>query len=313
MFALNLFFLQAQVIEVNARLDSTKMRIGEHIKFYIEIKKEEGTKVRIGEFQDSLSSKIEILKTDSVKIDENQILNKIFTLTSFEPGIYTLPSVPVIFETQELNDTIFSKQVLLEVYSPEVDTTKSIKDIKAPINTPLTFKEAIPYVAVGWGILALIAFITYVFIRYRRKKPLFQKPIKALPAHIIAFEELDRLKEKNYLQSGNIRDFYIRLSDIIRIYLENRYEFKAREYVTDEIIMAFRKNIKESEIIEMLTQILQTADMVKFAKGNPSPSDSQSNFDNAYLFVEKTKLVEIIKVEEMQKQAEILNYTDKKL
>jgi hypothetical protein len=292
----------AQVVEVSAKLDSTRIKIGEQVKLHLEIKKDLNTKIRLEEYRDSLCSGIELIgspELDSISFDNKQVINHIYNLTSFDSGFHTVPAIPVYFKFNNIIDTIYSSPILLEVYSPAVDTTKAIKDIKAPINAPLTFREIIPYIGIGAGILLFAAIIVYLFFRFKKKKPVFAKPAIVLPAHVVAFAELDRLKDEKLWQSGKVKEFYVRLSDIIRIYLENRYGFNAMELVTGEIVSEFKKSEKEIESIQMLSGILQTSDMVKFAKGDPLPADNQLNMDNSYLLVEKTKFIEIVPVDEL--------------
>jgi hypothetical protein len=219
-----------------------------------------------------------------------------FLITSFDSGVHIIPSIP--FSLNE-KDTLYTDPLPLGVFYPEVDTTSSIKDIKPPINTPLNFAELLPFIGIGFGAIILAGLIIYLYLRFRKKKPLFTKQPQDLPAHLIAFAELDRLKNDKLWEKGKVKEFYIRLSDIIRRYLENRYTFRAMESVTDEILLDFRKVNQEDDVKEMLTGILQTSDMVKFAKWDPQPAENQLNLDNGYFFVEKTRYLEVPRTEEL--------------
>jgi hypothetical protein len=292
----------AQLVEVNAWLDSTKIQIGQQVKLYLTVNKDSGVITAIGELRDSLKGKTELLGnplTNSSRAGGREILSYIFNLTSFEPGMQEIPAIPVFIKYKDINDTLYSKPLFLEVYSPVVDTTLGIKDIKALVNTPITFREALPYIGIGTGTLLVAAFIYYLYKRFRKKKPLYVSPEKLLPAHVIAFRELDKLKDEKLWQSGKVKEYYVRLADIIRIYLENRFEITAMEYVTEETLKYFKKVNREDDVRIMLEELLYTADMVKFAKQDPLPSENQSNMNNAYLFIEKTKYEEIKSVEEL--------------
>jgi len=304
LFMISGMSLPAQLIQVSGWLDSTRIRIGEQVNFNLEVKKNPDVLVSVGRINDSLLSGIEIVKADSVSDGGNTLIRWKYTLTSFDSGTHELPSVPVYFTCNEKKDTAYSRPVPLEVYLPEVDTTSAIKDIKPPINTPLSFGEMLPYLSVLAGAALIVGLILFLVRKYRKKKPEFTSPGKSMPAHVIAFSDLDKLKNDKLWQSGKVKQFYIRLSDIMRIYLENRYGFRAMEYITDEILSEFRKNNQENVYNEMLADILRTSDMVKFAKGDPLPAENQSNLDNAYLLVEKTKHVEIVSVEEMVREHE---------
>jgi len=295
----------AQVVEIRSWLDSMYIEIGEQVKLHLEIKKDSLARVQVGELRDSLNDRIELIGNPLInngKVNGREVILYIYTLTSFDSGKHDLPPIPVFLSYKDIIDTIYSKPLILEVHVPLVDTTIAIKDIKAPINAPLTFREILPFLGMGVAAVLIVAFLIYMFRRYRKKQTVFTRPEKSLPAHVIAFRELDNLKDEKIWQAGKVKEFYVRLSDIIRVYIEKRYGFTAMEYVTDETLKEFKKVNKDDEVNEMLEEILFTSDMVKFAKGDPLPADNQSNMNNAYLFVEKTKLEVLKSVEELEKE-----------
>jgi hypothetical protein len=181
--------------------------------------------------------------------------------------------------------------LMIRVFEPQVDTTQQIKPIKPPINTPLTFRELLPWLGLGTAVWFLGTLI-YALIwmnRQRRKDPdiFVLKPQE--PAHVIAFRELDRLKGEKLWERGEVKQFYTRLTDITRNYIERQYGIPAMERTTDEILHAFRKTNTEDNLLdEMLSGLLELADLVKFAKEDPLPVDNQTHLNNAYLFVQKT-------------------------
>jgi hypothetical protein len=188
-------------------------------------------------------------------------------------------------------DTARSMPLMIQVFEPAVDTSEQIKPIKPPINTPVTLKELLPWVAMGVGAWFLGTFI-YALVwmqRQKRRDPEVFTLKPQEPAHVIAFRELDRLKEKKLWESGAVKEFYTRLTEITRSYIERQYGIPAMERTTHDILGAFRKVNTENGILdEMLSGLLELADLVKFAKEDPLPVDNQSNLNNAYLFVQKT-------------------------
>jgi hypothetical protein len=308
--------VEGQVPEIKVWLDSALIRIGEQVKLYIEINKEPQVQVNIDELSTILPGTIEVIGNsinDTSRIQDREIISKIFTITSFDSGVHVIPPVPVSFFSTDVQDTVFSNPVILMVYFPEVDTTQGVKDIKPLINTPLTFTEILPQIGIGAGALILTGLLIFLYFRLRKKKPIFIKQKESVPAHMIAFSELDKLKDENLWQRGKVKEFYIRLSDIIRIYLENRYNLRSMECVTDEILSDFRKVNQDSDVEGMLADILQISDKVKFAKGEPSPSENQSNLNNAYFFVEKTRIFEVKNLEELKKEVSSVDNSEQKL
>ena len=109
------------------------------------------------------------------------------------------------------------------------------------------------------------------------------------PAHVIAFRELDRLKEEKIWNRGMVKEYYTRLTEITRKYIERQFDIPAMESTTEEILDAFKRaNLDDNLLNEMLKELLELADLVKFAKEDPLPVDNQTNLNNAYIFVQKT-------------------------
>lgn len=295
----------SQVVEVKAWLDSTVIKIGEKIGFHLELRKKISSDINTSKPAVTFPVPLEVIGDpvgDTSKIQGTEVVTLTYYITAFDSGNYEIPEVPVAFVYQDIRDTIYTNALELSVYYPEVDTTQGIKDIKPPLNTPVSFAELLPVILIVVVILVLIAVAVYIYLRFRKKKPIFIKSVEKLPAHVIAFAELDKLKEEKLWQKGKVKEFYSRLSDIIRIYLENRYNFRSMECVTDEIMKDFRKINQEQDVDEMLSELLHTSDMVKFAKADPLPAENQSIFNNAYFIVEKTRLREMKSLEELAKE-----------
>jgi hypothetical protein len=180
---------------------------------------------------------------------------------------------------------------IINVFAPAVDTSQQIKPIKPPLDTPVTLKEIYPWALMGAGVwlLGTLIFALIWMYRQRQRDPeIFSiKPLE--PAHIVAFRELDRLKEGKIWESGQVKPYYTRLTEITRTYIERLYGIPALERTTYEILEAFRRSNTEDPLLnEMLKDLLELADLVKFAKQDPLPLENQTNLNNAYLFVQKT-------------------------
>lgn len=111
-----------------------------------------------------------------------------------------------------------------------------------------------------------------------------------LPAHETAFKALQELTNKAYLKTGKVREYYFELSDIVRHYVENRFQLRAPEMTTEE----FLTTLKDSKILNaeqkiLLKDFLSHCDMVKFAKYLPDEKESESSYESAKRFIEETK------------------------
>jgi hypothetical protein len=127
----------------------------------------------------------------------------------------------------------------------------------------------------------------------KKNKPLLPTRTSIEPAHVIALRNLDLLKEAKLWQQGQVKQYYTNLTDIIRIYIEQRFEVPAMEQTSDEILASLRKiAIEDESCFAALKEILLLADLVKFAKALPLPNENESNILNAYLFVNHTKEID---------------------
>jgi hypothetical protein len=260
-----------------------------------------GAKIDFPRSHDTIAGKIEVLKRsfiDTSKIDASRLqLKQTYIITCFDSGAHLIP--PFYFRIQQngLNDSLKTNDLTLFVKVPNVDLKKGIADIKKPFEAPVTFKEIAPWVLGIILVGALIFLIVYMISRRRKNLPLFQRPEKPkLPAHIIALQELDKLKEEQLWQHDKVKDYYTRLTDIIRVYIEERFGVPAMEQTTFEILSEFRENKSLIDALSYggLKDILQLADLVKFAKLTPLPDDNHLSLNNAYQFVERTKIEETI-------------------
>jgi hypothetical protein len=298
----------AQLISVSSRLERDSMMIGDHLTFSIRVDAADHVEFALPVIRDTLTGSLEVLypvSADTIRQEGRNIVEHSYMITGFEAGTQIVPVQPVIYELNQVTDTALSMPVLLQVFEPAVDTTQQIKPIKPPINTPLTFREALPWIVVGIGVWMLGTMIAALIWIYRQKKKdpeiFIMKPQE--PAHVIAFRELDRLKEEKVWEKGDVKLYYTRLTGITRHYIERQYGIPAMERTTGEILEAFsRSNVNDPILDEMLKELLNLADLVKFAKEDPLPVDNQTHLNNAYLFVQKTYPMFYIEKQEVKEE-----------
>lgn len=284
----------AQLISVISHIESDSMMIGDQVVFTIHVEAMENVEFRFPAVRDTLSKNLEVLfpiSSDTMVIEGRKVMDQSYMITSFEAGIQLVPAQQVFYSAGDINDTALSMPLMIRVFEPVVDTTQQIKPIKPPMNTPLTFKEVLPWLAVamgGWMVVTLIFALVWMY-RQRQKDPEIFSLKPQEPAHVIAFRELDRLKAEKIWEKGRVKQYYTRLTEIFRHYIESQYGIPAMERTTEEILHAFRTiNTDDNLLDEMLKELLELADLVKFAKEDPLPVDNQTNLNNVYLFVQKT-------------------------
>lgn len=126
------------------------------------------------------------------------------------------------------------------------------------------------------------------------------------PAHIVALRELDRIKNEKIWQKEKTKQYYSEVTDVLRVYIEDRFDMRAMEQTTDEILDGFRyrKDLLSEKSFTNLSQILSLADLVKFAKYKTLPDDDNLTLVNSYFFVNETKKEEPKKPEVSEKAEE---------
>ncbi len=290
----------AQRIKATASIDSTNILIGDQVKLFLEIDHPKNIKVEFPTVPDTVAGYIEIidrLETDTFEMDNEAFQKQIrgYLITSFDSGSYQLPPFWFKVDLDGRIDSIPTNRVTLDVHTLPIDTTRGPTDIKLPYDAPVTLKEVVPYILGIILIGAILFFILYAIKRKKSNKPLFVLPKKPKePAHIVALRELDRIKKEKIWLQGKTKQFYSDVSEVLRKYIEDRFEIPAMEQTTDETIESFRKRrgLLRDKTFENLRQILSLADLVKFAKYMPLPDDDNMTLVNAYFFVNDTKPAE---------------------
>jgi len=214
-------------------------------------------------------------------------------ITSFDSGSYKLPPMPMylMHPSGEL-DTLWFAGPNLEVTTIPIDTaTYKPFDIKRQIAYPVTAKELFP-----WGgilfLLLLAVYTLYLWIRHRREnRPLFGKPKPQEPAYLVAFRQLEEIKAQKLWQSGKVKLFYTAVTDVLRIYAAARWGIQAMEQTSAELLDSLKLEQVDKALLEEINDMLQTADLVKFAKYQAGAVENEQAIPVVMHFVQTTMLV----------------------
>jgi len=286
-----------QEIKINAGFDTTQIVIGDQIRFTVTVEQPAGMALYVSEFKDTIVKNIEILSgpvTDSSQNTDGLLrIKREYLVTSFDSGRYQVSPVYAELRNEAGLKRFYSDYSYLEVVRPLItppDTTAKIFDIVAPYKAPVTIGEILPWVLLLLLAAAIGYFAFRFYKKYRRKKTGEEVIIIPDPAHIIAFRELEILKEEKLWQKGEIKEYYSRLTGILRLYLENRYQVYSLELTTYETLNELLKTgFKRDLSFDKLKAVLSGADMVKFAKYNPEPAENELFYQDAWSFVSETK------------------------
>lgn len=298
-----IYYLKSQEVEVSVKVDSNKYLIGDWIKLYIELKYKEGTKITYPAVLDSIEGLELIERTQPVVNKSGDIIkeNITFIFTAFDSGLYIIPQLNFLFTSR--NDTVqkisSTSPIIITVEKIGVDPTKEIKDIKPPISIPISIYEILKYLLIITIAIALIFLIYYLYKNRKEKNILdvFKTPKR--PAHEIALEQLQALAAEHLWQRGEVKLYHSKLTEIVRTYIEDRFETKALESTTEEILLDLDTKDINKTSISKLRELLTRADLVKFAKAQPLADENEQSLHLAFQFVKETIPEE--QTEEVQK------------
>ena len=291
----------AQEVKITSSFDSTRIFIGDQIKFTVTVDQPSNLRLTLPVFKDTLCKNIEIIsgpRIDSISSQNGRVkIIQKYLITSFDSGRYQVQ--PVFAETKNEGGLkrFYSDYSILKVLRVKIapaDTTAKIFDIIKPYKARVTIGEVLPWLLIA----AITGVLIWTALRFLRKLKKSKTGIETFiptdPAHVIAFRELESLENEELWQKGEIKKYYTKLTEILRQYLENRFRVYSLELTTAETLESLVKTgFKKDGSYNNLKTVLTGADLVKFAKYNPVASDNESHFQNSWNFVLATKENEI--------------------
>ena len=266
---------------------------------------QEGTGLALPEFKDtpldSILTLVRQWQLDTVKVykhgkdqPKTYDIEASIRLAAFDEGQYVLPPLSAVRLGREAADTLVFKAQEMEVHTMPVDTaTFQLHDIKGQIRYPVTFKEVLPWILVGLAGIGLIVLIVWLIRKYGSKAREAAKHKE--PAHIVALRELDKFRGSKYWAPEKQKLFYSGVTDTLRAYISERYEFGAKEMTTAEIFEYLKKTDVPAGLYDDVKGLFETSDFVKFAKLTVSDEDNAKVIPTAVRFVTETYQTEIDK------------------
>lgn len=304
--------LWAQQPAVSVQMDSTYVTFGCPMTFHLQAIIPEGQSILFPQnviqqggivaYDDSAQFLLELDDFVQPHVDTVQHSNGLLTLAQ-DLTVYAFDSatlyIPPFEFVSSAGDTLRTNSLALRVFVPfegvEVDPQKfcDLKDVQDP---EFVLMDYIWWFLIPLIILALAAagwFGWRYWQQHKKDAPVEAPKVKLVPAHVEAMQALDQLASKKLWQNGQDKQFHTELTEILRYYIERRFDVPAMEKTSDEILDELYE-LAESQKASLanLKQILQLADLAKFAKYKPLPDEHQLSFMNAKMFVEQTKKLE---------------------
>ena len=302
--AVSVFRLLAQV-SVEAQIDSIEIFVGQQVHLTLTAHAKENAKVEFPVFQPTqyITPGVEVLNSEQ-RLDvsqDNGFMSRsmVYTLTSFDDTLYYLPPMTVKIDGKPYKSKSLALKVLtIEVDTAHVDQFFGPKDVQ---DNPFQWSDWSLSFWLSVLMLVLLAVTYYLYLRLRDNKPIIKtiRIVKRLLPHQKAMKEIEQIKADKMVSSENSKEYYTKLTDTLRKYIEERYGFNAMEMTSSEIIEKLTATQDENAISE-LRQLFLTADLVKFAKYSTLINENDRNLVNAIDFINQTKQ-EDVPVEETVK------------
>lgn len=279
--------------QIKVEVNPTEIKIGEQIEFKISVEANQ-TEGNVIFPQGQTFIPLEMVRASAVDtlLQQEKIrLMKTYYLTQFDSGSYTIPRQKI-----EVNSkSYYTDSLWVQVRNIPVDTLKQpLYDIKPimGVEKSSSFPYQFLFFVFGWLAVLLIS-ILLVLLRKKKRGFWFKKT--PLPPFEKAILGLKNLQNSKYLIESKHKEYYSELTDIVREYLEDEVRILAKESTTDELLGKIEllqesgKLSLSSETITNLRSVLQTADLVKFAKNKPDDSTAENHRVVIEDVVKKTK------------------------
>ena len=277
-------------VTVKAEIDKQSVSIGDKIKYSLEVRTKDDIEVTFPDFGENLAGfAIRDYGSSRGGFFGSKTLTQWYVLDIYETGKFTIPAAVIKYRHNDKEQwkEALSLPLTVEVRSVlDMDAEKTdIRDIRGP--------ESIYHLTYIYTILAIIVVIVIIVLIVRllkkRRKP-HEIVTPPRPAHEIAYEALRELMNRDYLKAGKVREYYFELSDIVRHYIEARFQLKAPEMTTEEFLVTLKySGVLNSEQKRDVRDFLSHCDMVKFAKYLPDQKEIELSYDSARKLIDGTK------------------------
>ena len=292
-------------VSVEAVIDSIQIFVGQQAHVTLTATAKENAKVEFPQFKSTeyITPGVEVLDRKELEQQpqDNGFVSRsmVYTMTSFDDTLYYLPPMTVKIDGKPYK----SKSLALKVLTFEVDTLHADqffgpKDVQ---DNPFQWSDwSLPF-WLSVLMLILLAVTYYLYLRLRDNKPIIShiRIVKRLLPHQKAMKEIEQIKADKMVNSENSKEYYTKLTDTLRKYIEERSGFNAMEMTSSEIIERLTAS-QDQKSLDELRQLFTTADLVKFAKYSTLINENDANLVNAIEFINQTKL-ENVPVEETVK------------
>lgn len=281
--------------QIKASLDSLQLTMGQQTIARVDIVKGADAPSELLVDKNAFPAQVEIidwLEGDTTDIGNGLVeIKRGLLIQSFDSGVYTIPPFLLVSGP----DTIRSNSLSLKVNPVDVTALTDIHPIADVAEFDSKWYDWLPdwitdyWVYILLGVLIIAGGVCAYLIMSKKVNVTILPQKKRLPPDQIAFNRLNALKEAQLWEKGQEKEYYTRLIDILRDYLQERFGINAMEMTSSQILKALRANEETRLSHSRMERVVEIADFVKFAKVRPLPDDNVRAFSDAMQFVEETR------------------------
>ena len=272
--------LAAQDARITNDVDTMLVTVGDRVRMTVTVEHAVGIRVV---WPDSLDlSPFELLgaQVGPATIEGGRARSSaLLTMAAFELGELEIPSFDVqVLGPSGAAETLSTDRFGIEVVSVGTDEGGDIREIRGPLGIP------VGVVTVGLWLLLALAVLGAAYGLYRRSRRSGEEDVDeagspSRPAHEVALEALARIEASPMLERGQVKEYHIQVSEVLRTYVETRFHVPSLEMTTREVVDGLRAVGAPGELIDGFRHFLDQCDMVKFAKVRPTLEASREVLD----------------------------------
>ncbi len=260
-------------ISVKAELDKAFITIGDPVQYTVTIKRSPTVQL-LSAIPAPPEDIFKIKKIDEFKQEQEGTLieGRKMTLTTFRLGEFILAPIKMEYRIGDNPpQTIETSRIYLTVQSVAAGEEKmDIRGIKSVLSIAQNFFQP---VVIMIAALLLAGLAIFLISRMRRNPLAALTQERVLTPEEEALLHLSRLFDSDLLRKGKVKDYYLRLSEVLRVYFEKRFGILAVELTTFETMLVLAQKEINPALLEKINEVLQAADLAKFAKWKPEPKE----------------------------------------
>lgn len=296
---------QDERVKVISSVDPASILVGEQSKLKIEVVVPKGSSIQIHLPNDTIVTGVEYLRApalvDSVSISDDIIrYNYEVPITSFDSATYVLNNVSALVNNSLYNQT---EPPLLHAttFQVNVDKPEEFFGIKENWKAPFVWQDYlyILYIILGLGIVGLIVY--FIVQKVRNKGDKKEVELVTIDPYKEAKGVFSQLKEQELWKKGGVKQHYTILTDALRLYIQRTLNVSTLDKTTSEIISQVKDHPDiAKDNIEQLRFILSEADLVKFAKYQPTDQENYSSLTRSDAWVDSVNEAHLARMKQLE-------------